>query len=455
MAVSSLFSEILEAAGIPGPASSPVYPGVTNFPAPTLPASSPVYTGVTDYPSSTGPASSPAYNGQAPIILVQVLTFGQILDGQVSKVVTTNLVFGQQLNIELQKSLGNTITFNGLAFANTWFLFPENTITFAQQVNNEYNEALASNITFQSLAADAAIQESVGNSLTFGQVLLGGKIFTRAISQNLTFLDLAFVKNFNIPASNVLTFNQSVLPGSVLNVIAQNQILFASGVKKVIEDSASNLITFGSEVARAEDPDNTILFGQVLVGVVSSTSNNLITFGQLLQRDITISPLSNNTLTFQSLVVGYVPVNCNLYEYTPHRGPTSLLPATIALASAGNITLDCAGSPQLVLRNPDFSNISGVDPDRVVARSRSGTLGIFRDPQWPKSVNLSFTVSVMKVAKRDEVETFLKFCLGKLVTLVDQETRTWTGIIMNPTTALTEPAEDQYAVTFEMSANAV
>jgi len=455
VAISAVYTEVLEAASAPIAASSPIYNGVTDYPTVPGPASSPIYNGVTDYPTVPGPASSPVYDGQVPIILFQTITFGQILTADVIKTANNLLTFGQQLNIQLQKSLGNTLTFNGQAFANTWFLFPENTLTFGQQLNVEYNKSVADTITFQSLVVDAAIQESLGNTITFGQIVLGGKIFSRSLNQTLTFLDLAFVKDFNLPANNVITFVQTLLPGSVLNIAVQNQMLFASSVKKVIEDAASNLITFGSEVARGEDPDNALVFGQVLVGAVSSVAPNTIIFGQILARNITISPLTNNTLTFQSLVVGYVGSNCALYEYTPHRGPTSLLPATIALSTAGNITLDCSGSPQLVLRNPDFSNISGIDPDRVVARSRSGALGIFRDPQWPRSVKLSFTISIMKVAKRDELETFLKFCLGKLVTLVDQESRTWNGIITNPTTALSETAEDQYSATIEMSANAV
>lgn len=390
---------------------------------------------------------------RVPISGENNFTFGQIVGIEVIRATANLLTFGQILNVSFNVPASSLITFGQDVQSNTFFEFPVTAITFGSQVNNEYNISVGNTITFDSIGADAAIKVTASTPIVFDQTAVGNKIFNRSLSSLLTFVDLTFVKDLNFDLDNQLVFGQIVLPNSILNIAVGNTILFAVGVKTVIDAVAENLITFNSSVARGEDPVSGFVFGQAVVVAVTSRANSQINFNQILARSIILNVSVGNLITFGNRGIGVSLDGCDLHEYTPAGSQSSLVSMTSPVSvAAANVILQCTGIGDLILRNPDFSNNTGVEPDRVYARSRGGTLGSFRDQTWPKDRLLTISFSILKVAKRDEVEAFLKFCLGKLVTYTDMETRKWDGIILNPTTAIVQETISKHTVTIEMSA---
>ncbi len=107
------------------------------------------------------------------------------------------------------------------------------------------------------------------------------------------------------------------------------------------------------------------------------------------------------------------------------------------------------GSHTLVLRNPDFGNKDSVESRRINRKTRGGDLIVMRDPIWPTTEILDMTFSYLKEKQVNAIVEFLKMSLGQQIGLTDYEGRTWTGIIISPTEAITTQGQDNVQVTIQ------
>lgn len=98
------------------------------------------------------------------------------------------------------------------------------------------------------------------------------------------------------------------------------------------------------------------------------------------------------------------------------------------------------------LPSPDFDNVEGFTYTRVNKRTRGGDLIIYRDSYWPKSRSFSYTWSNLKPKERNTLLYFMLHTLGRIVTLVDYENRTFSVYIKNPDSEFTESMLDQHKV---------
>jgi hypothetical protein len=90
------------------------------------------------------------------------------------------------------------------------------------------------------------------------------------------------------------------------------------------------------------------------------------------------------------------------------------------------------GSLSIGLRNPELNNTDKLIYDRIQRDNRGGDLIIFRDPMWPKTHLQELEFRLLKSVDKDALLDFVRQTLGQIVTYVDYEGRTWTGIITNP-----------------------
>jgi hypothetical protein len=90
------------------------------------------------------------------------------------------------------------------------------------------------------------------------------------------------------------------------------------------------------------------------------------------------------------------------------------------------------GGLSIGLRNPELDNADKMNWDRVQRENRGGDLNIFRDPEWPKFHQHSLEFRLLKAVDKEVLLSFVKQTLGQIITYVDYEGRTWTGIITNP-----------------------
>lgn len=90
-------------------------------------------------------------------------------------------------------------------------------------------------------------------------------------------------------------------------------------------------------------------------------------------------------------------------------------------------------STTITLPAPQFDNVTEINLTRINRETRDKTLKVFSDSLWPEVERFEWTFIGLSLTQRDNLIAFIKLTLGKPITVVDHETRTWTCIIIHPT----------------------
>lgn len=160
-------------------------------------------------------------------------------------------------------------------------------------------------------------------------------------------------------------------------------------------------------------------------------------------------------------VVSYINVNfCDYspgigdgsYDYTP---PSSIAP-TLTRRSTTVLTWPYS-SPILTveLRNPNFDNVEQFEARRINRRTKGGSLDFYRDESWPKIERLIYSFSVLSEIQRSNLFEFLERSIGQEIGILDFESRQWKGILLTPSSAISEPRKDGYDVSLEFEGELV
>lgn len=90
----------------------------------------------------------------------------------------------------------------------------------------------------------------------------------------------------------------------------------------------------------------------------------------------------------------------------------------------------------VTLRAPQFGNRESVSNNRIHRESRGGTLIIYSDTQWPKIKRLRMEFTVLTEAQAQDYLSFRATSLGQIIRLVDHESRTWQGVLIETDTPI-------------------
>jgi len=111
--------------------------------------------------------------------------------------------------------------------------------------------------------------------------------------------------------------------------------------------------------------------------------------------------------------------------------PCLVGPATNTLS----VTLSTSdGRYSVTVMSPDFDNTEALQFTRVNKKTRGGDLIIFRDPQWPKSMTLTYTWKYLSMKDRDNLMNFVANTVGQVFNLLDYEGNNHSVYIKNPDT---------------------
>lgn len=309
------------------------------------------------------------------------------------------------------------------------------------------------------------INASVSNSFTLGQTLVSVFEFTRLMQNSLTFAQIVtVVAEFNRRMENILLLN-NFPETNIKQASLQSVIFFDSTVDKAfeiavslvsvflleqkaqrtIEESVSNSFLMDSFLAFGGDPSNTVLFESFVTAVNTKGQRNSVGFGQSLSVEKESNLVPSNAVGFGNSVIGIVIEACDLFEYDPVNAlnPDGLeQPPDLVLAgTAPSIQLTCDANI-ITLRNPELGNTYVVDSRRARNITRGGQNRVFRDQNWPRTVEQTINFDVLTRIEAQDLLTFFKNCLGKEVTFVDQNDLTWVGIITGPKDPITEVTGD-------------
>lgn len=108
------------------------------------------------------------------------------------------------------------------------------------------------------------------------------------------------------------------------------------------------------------------------------------------------------------------------------------------------------GSLSISLRNPELGNTESLDIRRINRKTRGGDLRVYRDPQWPKCRTLQVKFQYLSQVDLDRLLDFFHRTTGEIVTYVDYEGRTWSGIITTPTDEVSQQGRCNFAAQFSL-----
>jgi hypothetical protein len=276
---------------------------------------------------------------------------------------------------------------------------------------------------------------SISVVVTFTNTI--NRVINLSISNTIQFNNDAETQYVSLTLLNQISFNNSIARNLVLARAIIHLINFQNSFSRTYSDSLLNLVTFLGEVFRAGDPENDVGFANTASGYVTNPLNSPVTFTQILAVNITVAKTLSNTATFTNTIIASILRPCDLHEYTPSG---SGLPAAPVLTLVDFIQFIYTTST-LTLRNPEFGDEVSIEPLSILHRTRNGTLRPFRNSSWGKRREFNITVKAMTEVKKDEILAFYLFSLGQIVTYIDCENRSWTGVLVEPQT----PVLDQLA----------
>lgn len=135
------------------------------------------------------------------------------------------------------------------------------------------------------------------------------------------------------------------------------------------------------------------------------------------------------------------PDLCGYSPFVGDSNATPLPPSVTAptLTAISTITLSYpveTPTSTVTIRVPEMGNKESEKYQRINRVTRGGTLIIYADPLWVKEKSISIQIDYLSETESQNVLDFMVTSLGKLIKVVDHESRSWIGLITNPNTAI-------------------
>lgn len=101
-------------------------------------------------------------------------------------------------------------------------------------------------------------------------------------------------------------------------------------------------------------------------------------------------------------------------------------------------------------RNPDTSDTLTTDFRLLSRRGLSNQINTFKSEFWPTTNTFRFTVSALSKTEVDSIINFLQTYAGQEITLIDYDSITWTGIVVEDPRIEQSGPGCQYRVTIAL-----
>lgn len=103
----------------------------------------------------------------------------------------------------------------------------------------------------------------------------------------------------------------------------------------------------------------------------------------------------------------------------------------------------------ITLPSPDFEDTTRLEFNRIQRKTRGGDLIVYKDNLWPKNEVLSMRFSYLGQGQVNRLLDFIYQSLGKDITLLDHEGKTWTGMIVTPAANIVENSRNNLTASFD------
>lgn len=169
-----------------------------------------------------------------------------------------------------------------------------------------------------------------------------------------------------------------------------------------------------------------------------------------VMKDLGLSVVSTLSLAHAVAVILSRPSFC---QYDPEGLPALDSPDDPSFTKG--IRLAAGMDTITIERSMNLGDIDRLAFDRIYRETRGGTLVVFANPIWPKIETLVFSVSTVKRTQAQAVLTFLRTYLGQDITLTTHEGRQWSGVVMNPQSAVVEDRPNSFTINIEFEGTEV
>lgn len=381
------------------------------------------------------------------------------------------------------RTASSTITFTQTnALVRNFSVSASNTIVFAQSnvVSGTKRLTASSSITFTQNSAPGLISRTASNHLSLTQSTALGETDILTASNTIVFTQSANPGVISRTASNHLFLvdnaNGGLVGVNAIPLTASSTVVFTQTNNRgiifptAVPLTADNTLVFTQHAVFPKNltASNTIDFTQTNVSNVGKSVTQVIEFTQTVVANVWRSLTASNTIEFKHgfSAVQFrdgVPVvgteGCDATKlYAPYAGGDAPLirPVSPTLSRKTDVIFFtpvgpiCNATESITLRTPNFGDRDRNQLARINRESRGGSLTIFRDPKWTKERTLVMDFSGIKDSEVDDILAFLENTLGQQVSFRDWNSRVWTGVIVNPDSAITRTGSDRNDIALEM-----
>lgn len=285
----------------------------------------------------------------------------------------------------------------------------------------------------------AIIELFAGNVLPFsnqtGNSPEGGNTFNL-----LQFTSTVKISPIKLSQTQTLNLGHSVILRKSINNQSINQSigLWHQSSPTPGTQSITQFLFFyhSARTVKYETPNSVLQFLHSAVGNVAKGTITTLTFINTTSWNLIRNPEIEQLLSFLGFGV------CLKYDanFIATIQPT-LITRDHTTLTFGSISID--------IRNPDFGDEETIGLMRVNHNTIGGDKYIFRDSSWPKEKKKKFVFSYLSQEDTLKLKNFVKQSLGKKITLIDYETKTYEGIILTPACNIIQGGRKNYQAEFD------
>jgi hypothetical protein len=249
---------------------------------------------------------------------------------------------------------------------------------------------------------------------------------------------------------------QDVSLGTVLNLSVTSYLSLSQVAAKAAFESVTSTLNLTSvaESIFHRYTSNTLYFQQAATGFTGYSAESELDLTHTIGVTGVVPGTPSSQLTLND-AVSFIIVN--FCDYAPGIGAGSLNytpPSPIAptLVRRGTTVLTHPYTSPLTtvpLRNPNFDNVTQLEFRRINRRTKGGSLDLYRDETWPKVTRLIYTFTWLSELQKNQLLAFLNSSLGAEIGILDFESRQWRGVILTPSSAVSEPKVNGFSASFE------
>lgn len=247
-----------------------------------------------------------------------------------------------------------------------------------------------------------------------------------------------------------------ILEGSSYNLSVTSYLSFSQEASNAQFLTASNYLPLQhtAETVEYEVVTNTLRLQQSVDVFLANAAGNSLNLTQSVVAENLFYATVSSSLNLKNIVsygiinfCGYTPgVGEGDSGYTP---PPTAPPILVRRESTVLTWPYTAPTLSVELRNPNFDNVEQFEFRRINRRTRGGTLDLYRDESWPKLKRLIYSFSWLSDSQRVDLLDFLNRSLGQEIGILDFESRQWRGVILTPSSAISEPKRNGHSITLE------